>query len=52
MLKRNLFYTAVTRAKKRIYLLGEKSEIVNAVENNAVQKRKTLLKLKIQKRFK
>ena len=52
MLKRNLFYTAVTRAKKRIYLLGEKSEIVSAVENNAVQKRKTLLKLKIQKRFK
>lgn len=52
MLKRNLFYTAVTRAKTKIYLLGEADEIKKAVVNNSVEPRKTLLKLKIQKHFK
>lgn len=43
MLQRNLLYTAVTRAKKRVWLLGESSAIQRAIENNKVRSRNTAL---------
>lgn len=43
MLQRNLLYTAVTRAKKKVWLLGAESAVQQAIENNRVQKRNTAL---------
>jgi exodeoxyribonuclease V alpha subunit len=43
MLQRNLLYTAVTRAKKRVWLIGEESAIRRAIENNKVLRRNTAL---------
>jgi len=41
MLQRNLLYTAITRAKKRVWLLGEEAAIVKAVANDKVIMRNT-----------
>lgn len=41
LLQRNLLYTAVTRGKKQVYLVGTKKAIAIAVHNNEVQKRYT-----------
>lgn len=41
LLHRNLLYTAVTRGKKQVYLVGTKKAIAIAVGNNEVQKRFT-----------
>jgi exodeoxyribonuclease V alpha subunit len=43
MLQRNLFYTAVTRAKKQVYLAGSRRAMQLAVSNNRTQKRYSLL---------
>ena len=43
MLQRNLLYTAVTRAKRRVILLGSKAALRTAVENDRTKKRYTLL---------
>lgn len=43
MLQRNLLYTAVTRAKKTVWLLGQKSAIETAIRNNKVVQRNTAL---------
>ncbi|NLC69316.1 MAG: ATP-dependent RecD-like DNA helicase [Clostridiaceae bacterium] len=43
MLKRNLLYTCVTRAKRAIVLVGTKKAIAIAVSNNKTQKRNTML---------
>ena len=43
MLKRNLFYTAVTRAKEYVLLVGEKKAIQNAILDTHTKKRYTLL---------
>lgn len=43
MLQRNLLYTAVTRARKRVWLLGDESAIRKAIDNNQVIKRNTAL---------
>jgi exodeoxyribonuclease V alpha subunit len=43
MLQRNLLYTAVTRAKKRVWLLGEEVAIQKAVANDKVVQRNTAL---------
>ena len=43
MLQRNLLYTAVTRARKRVILLGSKAALRTAVENDRTKKRYTLL---------
>ena len=43
LLQRNLIYTAVTRAKKAIVLVGTKKALGMAVSNNKSEKRKTLL---------
>ena len=43
MLYRKLLYTGVTRSKKNLYILGEEKAIVNAVNNNVLDNRKTSL---------
>lgn len=43
MLQRNLLYTAVTRARKRVWLVGEESAILTAVKNDRVITRNTVL---------
>lgn len=42
MLKRNLIYTAITRAKTNLYLIGEQRAFLQGV-NNLPQKRRTTL---------
>lgn len=41
MLQRNLLYTAVTRAKKRVWVIGEEAAIQRAIMTNKVVKRFT-----------
>jgi len=48
LLHRNLLYTAVTRGKKQVYLVGSMKAIGIAVNNNQVQKRYTGLEKAIQ----
>jgi exodeoxyribonuclease V alpha subunit len=43
MLQRNLLYTAVTRARKQVWLVGEEEAIRRAVANNQVVCRNTAL---------
>lgn len=47
MLYRKLIYTAITRAKKKLVLLGEPSSFVAAINNNNEYIRKTHLKEKL-----
>ncbi len=44
MLQRNLLYTAVTRARKLVVIVGSKKALAVAVKNNRIQSRFTLLK--------
>jgi exodeoxyribonuclease V alpha subunit len=39
MLQRNLLYTAITRAKKMVVLVGTRKAIAIAVNNNEVARR-------------
>lgn len=41
MLKRNLLYTAVTRAKKKVVIIGNKTAVNTAVRRNDIEKRNT-----------
>lgn len=43
MLYRNLLYTAITRAKKKVILVGEKSVLYMAIHKNEITKRNTVL---------
>jgi len=47
MLRRNLIYTAVTRAKDKIILVGERSAMFMAIGKNDIGKRNTNLKERI-----
>jgi len=42
-LHRNLFYTAVTRASKRVFIVGDVKALQKAVNNNKIIRRNTLL---------
>jgi exodeoxyribonuclease V alpha subunit len=44
MLQRNLLYTAVTRARKLVVIVGSKKALAIAVKNDRMQSRFTLLK--------
>lgn len=44
MLQRNLLYTAVTRARKLVVIVGSKKALAIAVKNNRIQSRFTLLR--------
>lgn len=48
MLQRNLLYTAVTRAKKALVIVGEKEAISLAINNNKSEKRNTKLKERLR----
>lgn len=43
MLSRNIFYTAVTRAKKQVFLVGQKPALMVAIHKKVDGKRNTLL---------
>jgi exodeoxyribonuclease V alpha subunit len=48
MLQRNLLYTAGTRAKKMVVLIGTKKAIAIAVSNNRIEERHSLLQQRIR----
>lgn len=48
MLKRNLIYTAITRAKKKVILVGEKRALMAGIHKNDSAKRNTLLSERIK----
>jgi exodeoxyribonuclease V alpha subunit len=48
MLRRNLIYTAITRAKKRVILVGEKQALFTAIGRNDIDRRNTALGQRIQ----
>ena len=48
MLQRNLLYTAVTRAKKLVILVGTRRAIKIALSNNKVSQRYTALDYRLQ----
>lgn len=43
MLKRNVYYTGITRAKERVHLVGSKAALAIAIASNDIGKRNTLL---------
>jgi exodeoxyribonuclease V alpha subunit len=49
MLQRNLLYTAVTRARKMVLLIGTKKAVAIAVANNKIEERHSLLRQRLQK---
>ncbi len=48
MLQRNLLYTAVTRAKDKVMIVGNKNAVRTAVENDKTKKRYSLLAERLQ----
>ena len=48
MLQRNLLYTAITRAKKRVVLIATKGAIQRAIYTKDAVKRKSKLDLRVQ----
>jgi exodeoxyribonuclease V alpha subunit len=48
MLQRNLLYTAVTRAREKVLLVGTKSALQTAVANDRTRRRYSLLKERLQ----
>jgi hypothetical protein len=46
-LQRNLLYTAITRARKKVLIVGQASAVTKAVQNDAAEHRKTLLAFRI-----
>lgn len=52
MLRRNLIYTAVTRARKRVILVGQKGMLIMAIHRNDIGKRNSLLGERIGKYLK
>lgn len=51
MLDRSLLYTAITRGKKIVVIIGSEKNAKAAIRNEFSRKRKTFLKEKIQKEF-
>lgn len=49
MLKRNVYYTGVTRAKMRVHLVGSRQALAIAISNTDAGKRNTLLAARLQK---
>jgi len=46
-LQRNLLYTAITRAKKKVFILGHQKALFRSIQNNNVTKRNTILSSRI-----
>ena len=51
MLNREIFYTAVTRAKRKLYLISDEHTVERAILNSSPRQRKTLLPLRLQQTF-
>ena len=51
MLKRNIFYTGITRAKQRVYIVGEWKAVCQAIHTDDTGTRKTMLAVKIQQYY-
>jgi exodeoxyribonuclease V alpha subunit len=51
MLNRELFYTAVTRAKKKIFLISDRETVRKAALNSSPSERKTLLPRRLKEVF-
>jgi len=52
MLQRNLFYTAITRAREKVFLLANSISISKAIHNNPVVNRNTRLAISLQEKLK
>ena len=52
MLYRNLLYTGITRARKKVVLAGEKSVLFMAIHKNEISRRNTLLGERIRLYYK
>lgn len=52
MLQRNLLYTAITRARKLVVLVGSRKAMAIAVRNNDMQRRHSLLKERLSESIK
>ena len=52
MLRKNLFYTAVTRARRGVKIVGSKEAMVIAINNDTVSKRNTMFGYRIKKIYK
>ena len=52
MLQRNLLYTAITRGRKKVYIVGNKSAWASAVKNSRTSARKTFLKTRLENEHK
>lgn len=48
MLKRNIYYTGITRAKLRVHLVGTKQALYTAISNSDTGKRNTLLAVRLR----
>lgn len=48
MLQRNLLYTAVTRAREKVVLVGTKAALYTAISNDRTKRRYSLLKERLQ----
>ena len=48
LLQRNLLYTAITRAKRKVVVIGQASALEQAISNNKIQKRNTLFAERIR----
>jgi exodeoxyribonuclease V alpha subunit len=51
MLSRELFYTAITRARKKLILLSDEATVARACANSQPVQRRTLLPLRLQEAF-
>lgn len=49
MLRRNILYTAVTRAKKKVIIVGSKRAIAQAIRTDNINKRNTKFALRLRK---
>lgn len=47
LLQRNLLYTALTRAKKKVIVLGQEAALIDAIQNDKIQKRNTVFSERI-----
>lgn len=50
-LQRNLLYTAVTRAKKKVFVFGEYKALLKAIKNDSVAKRNTAFAQRLRELF-
>ena len=52
MLKRNVYYTGITRAKRKVHLVGSRQALAIAISNTDAGRRNTLLAARLQKEAK